>query len=189
MRDIRLIHASEDVSRVLRHARELGLVIQDDSPTPTPAPRFVQDDQINNYKRGSFVLYLSEWVFGKPEFSEIKRGYSKGKFDRRPNWNNTSIAISFSGERMDGTVKRVGAADMSRNVEWYRSTDHSVHRAPASVEEVFNALWKRINTGKYLRGGGFRYRVLEKAWDKLCSGVAMPPFDYIEWPPEKKAKS
>lgn len=188
MRDIRLIHASEDVPRVLGHARELGMVILDDSPTSTPAPRFVQDDQIDNYKKGSFIMYLPEWVFGKPEFSQIGGGYNKGKFFRHPNWNNTSIGISFFGERMDGTVKRLGSGDMSRNVEWYRSTDHSVHRAPSSVEEVFDALWKRINTGKYLRGGGFRYWVLEKAWDKLSRDVVMPPFDYIEWPPKKKAE-
>jgi len=189
MRDIRLIQASEDVPRVLRHARELGLVILDDSPTPTPAPWFVQERQIDTYESGSFIMYLPEWVFGKPVFSQISDGYYKGKFSRHPNTNNTSIGISFSGERMDGSVKRLGSGDMSRNVEWYRSTDHSVHRAPPSVEEVFDALWKRINTRKYLRGGGFRYRVLEKAWDKLCGDVAMPPFDYIEWPPKKTTES
>lgn len=185
MRDIRLINAREDVPRVLRHARELGLVILDDSPTPTPAPRFVQESEIDTYKRGNFIMYLPEWVFGKPQFTQISGGYSKGKFSRHPNTNNTSIGIYFSGERRDGSVKRLGSGDMSRNVEWYRSTDHSVHRAPPSVEEVFDALWKRINTGKYLRGGGFRYRVLETAWGKLVGGAAMPPFDYIEWPPNK----
>jgi len=181
MRDVRLVLACEDVPRTLRAARELGLIILDDSPTPSPAPKFVEENDIDAYQSGSFIMYRPEWVFDAFAFSVINRGHFKGSFFRHPNTNNTSIQFHCSRERVDGVVKRLGSGGLSRNIEWYRSVDHTVHPAPPSVATALEDLRKRISTGKYLRGGGRRYFLLQGALKKLTNGDAVPPFDYIEF--------
>lgn len=181
MRDFEFIHASEDVRKVLVLASSLGLVIRNDIPNDTPDPIIVSADDVEGLSQGSFILYKPEWVFGDFKFDEIASGYNAGKYFQHPATNYSGLKLYFGGEHHDQCL-RLGGGNLSRDVDWYRPLDHTVHLAPSDVKSTFDAIRRAIDTGKRLRGGVHNYTVLDEAWKKLRDGVATPPFDYIEWP-------
>jgi len=184
MRDFEFIHSGEDVAEILHFAAGIGLTIRKDEPGKLPLPTLVRASDIENMANGVFFLYKPEWIFDEVEFIEIGAGYFEGKFSQKPATNCASVNLYFGGERDDGQLHRLGGGFLARDVNWYRSSDHTVHRAPADVKAVFDVIRKRIDTGKRLRGGIHNYAVLAGAWKKLIAGSAAPPFDYIRWPPE-----
>jgi len=186
MRDFEFIHATEDVREVLQFANDLGLVIRDDQPTATPEPKIISAEQVEELSAGVYMLYRPEWVFGEFVFEVIPDGYNAGKYFQHPSTNYVSVNLYFGGERLDGSVRRLGGGNLSRRLNWYRPCDHTIHDAPPDVKAVFDTIRKHIDTRKRLRGGVHRYTVLREAWQKLADGSAVPPFPYIEWPPVEK---
>lgn len=178
-----IIHASEDVQTVLRIAVELGMVIQRDAPSDRPEPQVIKEDEIDAYDRGVFILYRPQWVLGKPEFQPITAGHNRGKFFQRPRVNIAPITLSLGGERLDGDVRRLGGGSISRHADWLRGADQTLQPTPHAVRSAYDSIIRRIDVGKRLRGGVHTYIVLAHAWEKLASGLALPPFDYVEWPP------
>ena len=185
MRDFEFIHAAEDVPRTLGFAAELGLIVRHDEPTPTPEPRIVPADKLATFRNGVFFLYRPEWVFGEFRHFIISGGHYEGQYDQSPSTNYVSLTLYFAGERKDGAGLRLGGGTLGRDVRWLRTSDHTLHPAPPDVNTVFDTIRKHIDTGKRLRGGVHNYAVLESAWEKLIAGSALPPFDYIEWPPKE----
>ena len=187
MRNFEFIHSTEDVHRVLWIAAKLGLIIRDDSPAAEPHPKMVSTAAFNTLSAGSFMLYRPSWVLGPLQFEEITSGYNSGKYFQNPATNYSAVTAYFGGERLDENTPRLGNGDLSRDVDWYRPSDQTIHPAPPEVEIVFNEIRREIDTGRRLRGGVHNYAVLEGASKKLDKGSHLPPFDYIEWPVESKA--
>ena len=187
MRDLEFIHATDDVRHILEFAAKNRLLIRDDAPTKEPKPRLINAENLGTRDSGSFVLYKPDWVFGELIFEMIPAGFNKGKYFQHPSTNYVGISIFFTGERRDNLVLRLGSGSISRKIDWYNPSNNTIQPAPPEVKAVFNVIRKHIDTGRRLRGGVHNYAVLEGAWTKLIEGVAMPPFDYIEWPPKEKA--
>ena len=181
MPDIEIIHAGEDVPAVLRLASEIGLIVRRDTPTAAPEPDLLQPEQFVRFDRGVFMLYRPEWVFGQFQFQEIPAGHNKGKYSLSPGVDSSSITTFFGGERVIGDSVRLGGGVISFNNSWYRTRDRSQRRTPPDVRAVWKKLVKAVDSGHHLSGGGHKYTVLRAAWDKLMSGSAMPPFEYIDW--------
>jgi hypothetical protein len=158
------------------------MVIQHDVPSERPEEHIVTEYQIGSYDRGSFMLYRPEWVFGKPQFQLITAGRNKGKFFQSRRFNFAPISLSLGGERLDGELHRLGGGSFSRHADWLRSADQTIQPTPPDVKSVYDSLIRRIDIGKRLRGGIHNYMVLAHAWEKLVSGLELPPFDYIERP-------
>lgn len=177
-----IIHASEDVSTILKCAVDLGMIIQYSAPIERPEEHIVTEDQIGSYDRGTFMLYRPEWVFGKPQFQLITAGYNKGKFFQMPRVNFASISLSLGGERLHDGLPRLGSGSISRHADWLRSADQTVQPTPTDVKSVYEVIIRCIDIRKRLRGGIHNYIVLAHAWEKLASGLRLPPFDYIDWP-------
>jgi hypothetical protein len=184
MREFRFIHAEEDVPDLLGLAGELGLIIRSDHPVPTPIPDIIDPSRRSELKDGVFMLFQLEWIFGEMQFSKIEDGHNKGKFTLSPATNQIALTLYFGGERGDGPVSRLGSGFLSRQIDWYRKRDHTIQPAPIDVKCMFDTIRKRIDTGRRLRGGIHNYAVLKNASEKLDKGIALPPFDYIERPPE-----
>jgi hypothetical protein len=183
VRDFSFIHSTEDVADVLGLASELGLILRDDEPTSEPAPDIVDLGRITSLKAGVFMAYMPEWVFGDFKHCVITDGYSKGKYFQMPSTNYIGLSFYFSGERCDGDVIRLGSGFVSRNIEWYRPEDRTVHPAPPDVKAMFDTIRKRIDTKKYIKVGGRRYAVLPGALRKLASKSYRPPFDFMDEEP------
>jgi hypothetical protein len=177
-----IIHASEDVVNVLNHASQLGLIIQYEWPSNLPEIQLVNEQNIKFYDRGTFTLYKKEWIFGEPVFLPITAGYNKGKFFQSPRVNIAPITISFDGERSANNVSRLGGGLISCHADWLHSVDQSLRPTPSDVMVVYNSLIRQIDIGIRLRGGVHTYFVLSHAWEKLISGLNIPPFDFIEFP-------
>jgi hypothetical protein len=183
MRDFELIHATDDMHQVLLFCADIGLIIRHDVPTEKPLSKIIYLTDICMLTNGSFCLYRPEWVFEEPKFDIIDSGHNEGKYFQNPATNYVSINLYFSGERKDRSGCRLGSGNLTYDVNWYRSSDHTLHVSPPDVKGVFNEIRKHMDTGRRLRGGVHNYAVLQNAWDKLIGGSALPPFDYIEWPP------
>ena len=182
MRELEFIHAREDVSRVLHYANNIGLIIRNDHPTDQPQSDVVSPSEIDYIECGVFMLYKPSWVYGEPKFGVIPGGANAGKYSQNPATNYVSLVAYFSGERSNGSRRLLGNGFISRDTEWFRSYDKTIHRADYDVEHTFGTLIKSIGTGMYLRGGVHIYSVLKYAQLELQTGIALPPFDYIEWP-------
>ena len=183
MKELEFLHAHEDVSRVLQYANNVGLIIRNDHPTDGPQSDLVSPSEIDSIVSGVFMLYKPEWVYGEPEFGIIPNGFNAGKYSQSPATNYVSLVAYFSGERTNRTRSLLGSGFLSRNTSWFRSNDKTTHIADPDVSLTFDILRREIDTGMCLRGGVHNYLILEYAQLKLQSGIALPPFDYIEWPP------
>ena len=183
MREFSFIHAAEDVPQVLSVAAEAGLIIRDGRPTSSPGPIIIDEPQFSAESRGQFVCYRDEWIFGELPVHEIEAGGYKGKYDISPGTNAVCIELYFMGERNVEAGKRLGNGEVSRRIDWYDPEAHAVYSAPPEVKEVFDAIRKRLDTGKRVRAGGRTYHLLEGALKKIKEGY-LPPFDFIEWPAE-----
>lgn len=183
MRDFEFIHSTEDVLGVLRLAAKNGLTIAHDHPSIIPTVDVVTPEDICQFNRGTFLLYHQNWVFGELQFDKILSGHNAGRYFLNPNTNFISLTLSFSGERKEGDIVRLGSGFLSCPTNWYRPNDHTVHPAPSDVKAVFNSLRKRIDTNVRAGGGVHSYALLEGARSKLFAAAVMPPFDYVEWPP------
>jgi hypothetical protein len=183
VRDFSYIHAEEDVADVLGLASELGLIIRNDEPTAEPAPNIVAPGRISSLNTGIFMAYLPEWVFGDFKYNLITAGHNKGKYDQMPSTNCIKLQFSFWHERKDGDFIRLGNGTISRDIEWYRPEDHTVHPAPPEVKAIFDTIRKRIDTKKYIKVGGRRYAVLPGALKKLADRSYRPPFDFMDEEP------
>lgn len=185
MVDRNLIHATEDVASVLQLASDMGLVIQSDEPTDLPRANIVPRNALNSIKRGSFTLYKTEWIFGSLKYREISGGYNKGRFFQQPRTNLAPIEINFFGEYMDGDRLRLGGGGIAWHRTWSRTSDRTEQPTPPDIKKTYDELYKAIYYGKRLRGGGQTFMVLKEAWSKLARGIALPPYDYIEWDASK----
>lgn len=183
MRDFSFIHAAEDVPYVLSAAAEAGLTIRDGEPTVAPGPIVLESEQFTEKVAGQFFGYRDDWVFGELSIYEISAGAYKGKYDISPGINTAGIYLYFMGERKIQSVRRLGNGEISRRVDWYSPEKHAVYPAPPEIESVFNAIRRRLDTGKRMRVGGRTYHLLEGALGKISEGY-LPPFDFMEWPSE-----
>lgn len=183
MRDFSFIHAAEDVPHVLSVAGDAGLTIRDGEPTSTPGPIIIERPQFSEKDCGQFVGYRDEWIFGKLAVNSITAGAYKGKYDISPGVNTTCIDFYFMGERQHKNGCYLGNGTISRRVDWYCPEKHEICPAPPEVSIVFDAIRKRLDTGKRVRAGGRTYHLLEGALRKIKKGY-LPPFDFIEWPVE-----
>ena len=186
MRDFELIHAVEDIAPCLLLAESLGLVIREDSPHRSKKPKLVLSKDIPFLKGGSFVLYKREWLFGDLEYSHIAEGINCGKFFVHPRTNYAGLNVYFSGERAENGITRLGSGFFSRDVDWYRVSDDTIQNSPPDIKEVFDKIRGDIDIRKRVHGGVHNYVVLRRAWEKLTLGSAVPPFDFIEWPPRSQ---
>lgn len=180
MAAVQVVHAFEDVAMVLSCALELGMVIQVDAPAERPEQALVSSEVLPRLGHGVFVLYRPDWVFGSPVFVEVSGGLNAGKFFQKPRVNVAPITASFSGERQEGLVSRLGSGTISRHADWLCSVDQTLQSSPVAVKSVYDALIKKVDTRHRLRGGGHNFIVLEHAWRKLSNGLAQPPFDYLK---------
>jgi hypothetical protein len=183
VREFSFIHAAEDAPHVLSVAADAGLIIRDDRPTSNPGPIIIERSRFLNESRGQFVGYRKEWIYGELSVQKIAAGAYKGKYDISPGINAVGIGFYFMGERNVEAGQRLGDGDISRRIDWYDPAAHAVYSAPPEVKEVFDAIRKRLDTGKRVRAGGRTYCLLEGAQKKIKKGY-LPPFDFIEWPAE-----
>jgi len=183
MRDFDFIHSADDVPRVLSIASNAGLTIRDGDPTSEPGPVIIETSQFPDKREGQYYCYRSGWIFGDLPTPRIPAGAFEGQYDMSPGVNAVGIELYFSGERQDEQGCRLGSAMISRRVDWYSPEHHEVYLAPPEVKEVFETICKRLKTGKRVRAGGRTYHLLPGALAKIKQGY-LPPFDFIEWPPE-----
>ncbi|QLC24473.1 hypothetical protein HFP57_05185 [Parasphingopyxis algicola] len=182
MRELFIIHATEDVPELLTIANEMGLIIQYDGPNDVPEPILLRNEDFKSFGRGVFLFYKNSWIFGNKEFNLIEDGYYKGKYFQKPSINHVNISIYCSGERKDKEKKYLGSGSISRDVKWYSPKDDTVYAAPDEVKEFFDRFVKAMRVERRLKGGVHKYAVLPHALEKLEEGSARPPFDFIEWP-------
>jgi hypothetical protein len=183
MVDREIIHCASDVSAFLKMAHELGLIVRIDAPSELPKPIIASADCLEGLDRGVFALYRPDWIFGEQQFQQIPAGYNVGKYSQSPRVNSTQISAYFGGERRDGEVRRLGVGVISWHNLWYDSRLRTECRTPPEVRHVYGSLMAALGTGVYLSGGVHRYLVFRNALKQFETGEALPPFDYIEWPP------
>lgn len=180
MRDFAFIHSAEDVTEVLELISAFGLIIRRDEPTPEPAPRVVDIDSIPNIREGLFAVYLQSWVFAELSYNIIDAGYRKGMYDQKPSTNCVKIQLSFREERREGVKIRLGNGYVSRDVDWYKSSNNTIQSAPVEVKIAFEYIIKSIDTKKYMMIGGRRYAFLKGALEKIYLDSYLPPFDFMD---------
>jgi hypothetical protein len=183
VRDFSFIHASEDVRKVLSAAADAGVTIRDGDPTSDPGPVIIEKSQFSDKNRGQFVGYRDEWIFGDLPVHEITAGAYQGQYDISPGTNAAGIDFYFMGEREIERRRRLGSGTITRRLDWYCPEEHAVYLVPPEVKTVFDAICRLVDTGKRVRAGGRTYHLLEGALRKIKEGY-LPPFDFIEWPPE-----
>lgn len=179
MATAKFVHALEDVAAVLICAAELGMTIQIDAPTERPEKEMLSRLDFNKVGHGVFLLYRPEWVFGAPEFAEIPAGRNRGKYFQKPRVNFAPITVSFGGERVESGVTLLGSGTISVHTDWLNSVNQTLQPTPDAVKSAYDFVKKKMDTRKRLRGGGQTFIVLEYALQKLNSGTASPPFDYL----------
>lgn len=183
MAHTQFIHTTQDVVRILKFASEEGVEIYRDMPVSGPSVSKVNRDELSQLYSGSFLLTKSQWIFGQLEFVRISAGYNKGKFFLKPRTNFSSIAVYFGKEICGSETVRLASGVMSRYPDWLRSSDATIQPSPENVKSDYNRILKFIGKNKVLRSGGQTYYVTDSAWERLVSGAALPPFEYIERPP------
>lgn len=185
--DCEIIHSAVDVPAFLGLAHELGLHIRVDAPTEFPESDMATADRLTSFDRGVFMLSRPEWAFGAPQYHRIAGGYNEGKYFQSPRVNVAEITAYFGGERLDGSGRRLGDGTISWNKWWYEPSLHIEHPTPPDVKTVYDSLLAASNSGVVVSGGVHKYLVLRGALQQLKAGMALPPFDFIEFPPSETA--
>jgi len=180
MRDFAFIHSAEDVADVLKLVSDLGLIIRRDEPSRQPVPDIVDVAVIPELREGAFMAFLPNWVFGGRRYNLIEAGYRKGLYDQMPSTNCINLSFYFGKESPEESYIRLGNGSLSRDIQWYRPEDHTVHPAPSEVKELFDRIRRNIDTGKYLKVGGRKYAFLRGALKKFVEKSYLPPFDFMD---------
>jgi hypothetical protein len=188
MPDREFIHSYEDVQQVLRHAQRLGLTILAEGPREGDPTVALSDAEIELVERGCFLLFQPDWVGGPLLSMRINAGYNAGKHFVMPRVNFASIALYLQGECDQAGRRRLGSGNIMYKREWLHDTANEMRPSPPTVAQVYKALCKHMLSKDVIRAGVHRYHLCAHAARLALTEAVVPPFDFIPWPPEAKAK-
>jgi hypothetical protein len=187
MPDREFIHSHEDVREALRHAQRLGLTILSAEPREGDPTVALSDAEIESAEGASFLLFQPNWVGGPLLSMRIGAGHNAGKYVVRQ-MNFAAITLYFQGEGDQAGRRRLGSGCISHDREWLHDTANEMRPSPPMVAQVYKALCEHMLSKDVIKAGVHRYHLCPNAARLALTEATVPPFDFIPWPPEAKAK-
>ena len=188
MPDREFIHSHEDVRESLRHAQRLGLTILPTEAREGDPTVALSDAEIESAEGKSFLLFQPDWVYGPLLSMRIGAGHNAGKYFVCPQMNFTAIKLYFQGEGDQAGLRRLGSGMISYKRDWLHDTANEIRASPPMVAQVYKALCKHMLSKYAIKAGVHRYHLCTDAARVALTEATVPPFDFIPWPPQAKAK-